>query len=52
MTGAGVHVSHVVVDGNAGESGGKDRAAVGVDLSEEDVAESGPCEADVHPSDA
>ncbi len=52
MTGAGVHVSHVVVDGNAGKPGGEDRSAVGVNLGEEEMAESGPCETDVHSADS
>jgi len=46
------HVSHVVIDVDAGEPGGKDCAAVGVNLGEEEVSEPGPCKADVHSSDA
>lgn len=45
-------VSHVVIDVDAGEPGGENCAAVGVNLGEEEVSEPGPCKANVHSSDA
>lgn len=52
VPGAGVNVMDVLVDSDAGESGGDDCPAVGVDLCEEAVGEPGTLEADVHSPDS
>jgi hypothetical protein len=46
------HVSHVVVDVDAGEPGAKDCLAEGVNLTEKAMPEAGPSEADVHAANA